>query len=88
VVPGTAKKSARRVPTRSGAPSWRKWPKEGRLLPLGDVDVQTHMLVAAVSEDALMVATADDPDAALETGRHAVEGLLDRLIAEPRPGRR
>ena len=58
---------------------------DGRLPPV-DVDVLTHMLLAAVSESALMIATADDPDAALAAASDAVEGLLDRLITAPAGG--
>lgn len=53
---------------------------DGRLPP-GDIDVLTHMLLAAVSEAALMIATADDPATALDAARTSVNALLDRLIA-------
>ncbi|MGH2714634.1 MAG: TetR/AcrR family transcriptional regulator [Thermoleophilaceae bacterium] len=53
---------------------------DGRL-PSGDVDVLAHMLLAAVSEAALMIARADDPRAALAKGQAAVDILLDRLVA-------
>jgi hypothetical protein len=37
------------------------------------------MVLAAVNEAALFIARADDPEAALETGRRAVDELIDRL---------
>jgi AcrR family transcriptional regulator len=44
-----------------------------------DVDLFAHMVLAAVNEAALFIARADDPEAALETGRRAVDELIDRL---------
>jgi AcrR family transcriptional regulator len=44
-----------------------------------DVDLFAHMVLAAVNEAALFIARADDPQAALETGRRAVDQLIDRL---------
>lgn len=55
---------------------------EGRLPP-GDVDVFAHMLLAAVSEAALMIATADAPERALASTRAAVQAFLARLISPP-----
>jgi AcrR family transcriptional regulator len=60
---------------------------EGRLPP-GDVGLLTNMLLAAVGEAALMIATSKDPKAALETGRTAVNGFIDRLVASPMRRRR
>jgi hypothetical protein len=37
------------------------------------------MVLASVSEAALMIARSDDPKAALEAGEAAVATLLDRL---------
>jgi hypothetical protein len=37
------------------------------------------MVLAAVNEAALFIARADDPEAALATGRRAVDELIDRL---------
>jgi AcrR family transcriptional regulator len=44
-----------------------------------DADLFAHMVLAAVNEAALFIARADDPEAALETGRRAVDELIDRL---------
>jgi hypothetical protein len=52
-------------------------------LPPGDVDLLTHMLLAAVNEAALLIARAKDPQAALQAGQAAVDALRDRLIADP-----
>ena len=52
---------------------------EGRL-PAEQVDVLAHMVLASVNEAALLIARADDPEAALAKGRAAVETLLDRLV--------
>ncbi|HEU0025103.1 MAG TPA: TetR/AcrR family transcriptional regulator [Thermoleophilaceae bacterium] len=52
-------------------------------LPQEEVDVLAHMLLAAVSEAALMIARAEDPEAALAAGRAAMATLLGRLIGEP-----
>jgi AcrR family transcriptional regulator len=59
----------------------RRIAKQGRLPP-GDVDLFTHMLLAAVNEAALLIARAPDPKAALATGQQAVDALLDRLISD------
>ena len=37
------------------------------------------MVLAAVNEAALFIARADDAEAVLETGRRAVDELIDRL---------
>lgn len=42
-----------------------------------------HMLLAAVNEAALMIASADDPHAAFTEGRRAVDVLLTRLATAP-----
>jgi AcrR family transcriptional regulator len=49
-------------------------------IPPGDVNVLAHMLLAAVNEAALLIAGADDPESALETGQAAVDMLLDRVV--------
>lgn len=64
----------------------RQIAEEGRL-PADRVDVLAHMLLAAVNEAALLVARADDPEAALSAGLIALETLLDRLVEEPSFGR-
>lgn len=49
-------------------------------LPAESVDVLAHMVLAAVAEAALLIARADDPEAALESGQAAVDTLLGRLV--------
>ena len=46
-----------------------------------DVDLLSHMVLAAVNEAALFIVRADDPRAALKVGRRAVDALIDRLTA-------
>jgi AcrR family transcriptional regulator len=53
--------------------------EEGRL-PEEDVDLLAHMVLASVTEAALMIARADDPTAAREAGQRAVDTLLTRLV--------
>jgi len=55
--------------------------EQGRLAP-GDVDLLAHMVLAAVTEAALMIARADKPRAALKTGQATVDTLLDGLITD------
>jgi AcrR family transcriptional regulator len=55
---------------------------EGRL-PADQVDLFAHMVIASVTEAALMIARSDDPQAALDSARAAVDALLDGLLAEP-----
>jgi hypothetical protein len=43
------------------------------------VTLFAHMVLAAVNEAALMIASADDPDSALDEGKRAVDVLLARL---------
>jgi AcrR family transcriptional regulator len=52
---------------------------QGRL-PAGNVDLLSHMVLAAVNEAALMIARAEDPEQALRRGQEAVDTLLDRLV--------
>lgn len=56
-------------------------------LPAEQVDMLAHMLLASVNEAALMIARADDPDAALAAGKAAVDILLDRLVTAPTSSR-
>jgi AcrR family transcriptional regulator len=49
-------------------------------LPAGEVDALAHMLLAAVNEAALLVALAEDAEAALDTAQAAVNTLLDGLV--------
>jgi AcrR family transcriptional regulator len=44
------------------------------------VDVFAHMLLASLIEVALMIARADEPDAAVRTGHAALAELIDRLL--------
>ena len=52
-------------------------------LPASLVDAFAHMLLASLSEIALMIAQADDTAAALENGRQAAGELLARILARP-----
>ena len=56
---------------------------EGRL-PAEEVDVLAHMMLAAVSEAALLIARAEDPERALAEGQAAVDLMIDRLTAGDR----
>jgi AcrR family transcriptional regulator len=47
------------------------------------VDAFAHMLLASLSEIALMIAEADDAAVALENGKGAVRELLSRILARP-----
>jgi AcrR family transcriptional regulator len=47
-----------------------------------EVDLLAYMLLAALNEAALFIASADDQRAALDTGLAAVDTLLDRLCGE------
>jgi len=52
---------------------------ESGRLPADQVDLLAHMLLASVSEAALLIPRADDPEAALAAGQAAFDTLLDRL---------
>ncbi len=52
---------------------------EGRLAP-ALVDMFAHVLMAALSEIALVVARSDDPDGAVRSGEAAVDELVRRLL--------
>jgi AcrR family transcriptional regulator len=52
-------------------------------IPAALVDAFAHMLLASLSEVALMIAQADNPTEALENGRRAVGELLGRILARP-----
>jgi AcrR family transcriptional regulator len=58
--------------------SFRHLAGEGRI-PDGEGELLAYMLLAALNEAALFIAYADDQQAALETGRAAIDTLLDRL---------
>jgi AcrR family transcriptional regulator len=51
-------------------------------LPPGDVDLLAHMVLASVNEAALLIARADDREAALATGQATVDTLIDRLVGD------
>jgi len=59
----------------------RRIAADGRL-PEQDVDLLANMVLASVSEAALMIARADDPKAAFEAGRATVDMLLTRLVGD------
>jgi hypothetical protein len=52
-------------------------------LPASLIDAFAHMLLASLSEVALMVAQANDPTTALENGKQAVRELLARILTRP-----
>ena len=54
--------------------------RDGRI-PADQVDVLANMLLAAVSEAALLIATSAHPRAALRSGLAALDTLIDRLFA-------
>jgi AcrR family transcriptional regulator len=51
------------------------------------VDTFAHILLAAIFEVGLLIARAEDPEAATATARAAVNHLLDRLLAQPSAAR-
>ena len=51
----------------------------GRVDP-AEVEYLSHMILAAVGEAAIVVATSDDSDAALQTALAAVDTLLTRVL--------
>jgi AcrR family transcriptional regulator len=55
------------------------------LLDPRHVDVFAHIMLAAGNELALMIALADDPDAALAAGESAAGAFVDRLLGRPGP---
>jgi AcrR family transcriptional regulator len=62
---------------------------EAGRLPTELVDVFAHVVLAAVNEIALLIARADDAEAAMRTGEAAVDELLRRLLGTgPGPGSR
>ena len=58
----------------------RRIARDGRI-PADQTDIVANMVLAAVSEAALIIARADDPSAALRSGLAALDTLLDRLFA-------
>jgi AcrR family transcriptional regulator len=57
---------------------FRSLEQQGRI-PAGEGELLANMLLAALNEAALFIAYADEPQAALETARGALDTLLDRL---------
>jgi AcrR family transcriptional regulator len=57
----------------------RRLAREGRV-PTGQDELLANMLLAALNEAALYIACAGDQRAALNTGRAAVDTILDRLV--------
>ena len=64
--------------------SFRHLAGEARI-PDGEGELLAYMLLAALNEAALFIAYADDQQAALETGRAAIDTLLDRLAGKKAP---
>lgn len=58
--------------------------KTGRVEP-AQVDMLAHMILAAVGEAAMFVATADDSDDALRVAQDSVNTLVTRLFSTRRP---
>ena len=54
--------------------------RDGRI-PADQVDLIANMLLAAVSEAALLIAKSDHPRRALKSGLAALDTLIDRLFA-------
>lgn len=52
-------------------------------LPAEVVDAFAHMLLASLSEVALMIAQAEDAAAALTNGKAALRELLNRILSRP-----
>jgi AcrR family transcriptional regulator len=52
-------------------------------IPAALIDTFAHMLLASLSEIALVIAEADDGSLALATGKGAVRELLGRILAGP-----
>ncbi len=61
--------------------SVRRFADAGRV-DEAQVDMLAHMILAAVGEVAMFVATAADPDAALRVGQASVDTLLTRLFGD------
>jgi len=53
--------------------------RTGRI-PIGQVELLAHIILASVSEVAMHIARADDQAEALNAGRAALDLLLDRLV--------
>jgi AcrR family transcriptional regulator len=55
---------------------------QGRLAD-GDIDLLAHMVLASVSEAALLIAGSEHPRAALRAGQRAVDVMLAGLVRKP-----
>ncbi len=62
--------------------SLRRLAAEGRV-PSAQAELLAYMLLAALNEAALFIASAEDQRAAMHAGREAVDTLLDRLVGAP-----
>lgn len=62
--------------------AFRRLEEEGRI-PAGQASLLASMLLASLNEAALFITNASDQLAALQTGRSAVDTLLDRLVPAP-----
>jgi AcrR family transcriptional regulator len=60
--------------------SFRRLADEGRI-PDGQQELLAYMLLAALNEAALFIASAEEQRAAMDTARATIDGLLDRLAA-------
>ena len=60
--------------------SFRRLAGEGRI-PAEQAEMLAHMLYAALNESALVIASADDQEAAQAAARAALDTMLDRLLA-------
>jgi AcrR family transcriptional regulator len=57
----------------------RRIAKSGAL-PMEEIDALAHMVLGAISEAAMLIARADDHEAAHKAGQAALDTLLDRLL--------
>jgi hypothetical protein len=58
----------------------RRIAKSGAL-PMEEIDALAHMVLGAISEAAMLIARADDHEAAHKAGQAALDTLLDRLLS-------
>jgi AcrR family transcriptional regulator len=62
--------------------SFRRLADEGRV-PSEQTELLAHMLLASLTEAALFITQADDPDAAAQAGQATIDTVLDRLTGTP-----
>ena len=60
-----------------------RWAADRDRIDPRDVRLFAHMVLAAMNEVALVVATSADPEGATSDGQRAMEDLLDRLLGRP-----